>query len=56
MKKKIIVVVVGILVLVGIGVAGRLELPLLSEGFDKLWYVTMDGNGGFVVEEWNDEL
>jgi len=39
-----------------IGVAGRLELPSLSEGFDKLWYVTMDGNGGFVVEEWNDEL
>lgn len=39
-----------------IGVAGRLELPSLSEGFDKLWYVTMDDNGGFVVEEWNDEL
>lgn len=39
-----------------IGVAGRLELPSLSEGFDKLWYVRMDGNGGFVVEEWNDEL
>jgi predicted kinase len=39
-----------------LGVAGRLELPSLMEGFDKLLYVRMDGAGGFVVEEWNDEL
>src|SRR6185369_9492529 len=37
------------------GVAGRLELPTLEEGFDELWYVRMDGAGGFVVEEWREE-
>ena len=39
-----------------LGVAGRLELPVMTEGFDELWYVTMDGNGGFSVEEWCDAL
>jgi predicted kinase len=39
-----------------LGTAGRLELPALAEGFDELWYVRMDGKGGFVVEEWNVEL
>lgn len=38
------------------GVAGRLEMPDLVEGFDELWYVRMDGKGGFIVAEWNDEL
>jgi predicted kinase len=38
------------------GTAGRLELPVLIEGFDELWYVRMGGNGGFIIEEWNDEL
>jgi len=38
------------------GTAGRLELPSLEEGFDKLYYVRVDGNGGFVVEEWKDEV
>ena len=38
------------------GVAGRLELPSFAEGFDTLWYVKIDGAGGFVVEEWNDAL
>ena len=37
------------------GTAGRLELPSMAEGFDELWYVRMDGRGGFVVEEWRDE-
>lgn len=36
------------------GVAARLELPTLGEGFDELWFVRMDGEGGFVVEEWGD--
>ena len=36
------------------GTAGRLELPSMAEGFDELWYVRMDGRGGFVVEEWQD--
>lgn len=38
-----------------LGAAGRLELPALVEGFDELWYVCMDGKGGFIVEEWRDE-
>lgn len=38
------------------GAAGRLELPTMAEGFDELWYVRMDGEGGFVVEEWRDEV
>ena len=39
-----------------VGAAGRLELPAPAEGFDELWYVRMDGMGGFIVEEWQDEL
>jgi predicted kinase len=39
-----------------LGTAQRLQLPSKSEGFDELWHVRMDGNGSFVVEEWNDEL
>ncbi|MBI2353554.1 MAG: ATP-binding protein [Deltaproteobacteria bacterium] len=39
-----------------LGAAGRLELPSLAEGFDELWYVRMDGMGGFCVEEWTDEI
>jgi hypothetical protein len=34
-------------------IAARLQLPNLAEGFDELWYVQTDGNGGFVVEEWS---
>ena len=34
------------------GMARRLELPDYGEGFDELWYVRMDGSGGFQVEEW----
>jgi predicted kinase len=37
------------------GTAGRMELPSLEEGFDELYYVRIDENGGFVVEEWRDE-
>lgn len=35
--------------------AKKLEIPRWDEGFDKLWYVRIDGNT-FVVEEWNDEV
>lgn len=35
--------------------AKKLELPSLDEGFDELWYVRIS-DGGFVVEEWNDEV
>ena len=38
------------------GTANRLKLPSKAEGFDELWYVRIDGNGGFNVEEWKDEL
>ena len=33
----------------------KLELPSLSEGYDKLYYVRME-NGGFVTEEWRNEI
>ena len=36
------------------GAAGRLELPSLAEGFDELWYVRMDGEGSFVIEQWRN--
>jgi hypothetical protein len=38
-----------------LGAAGRLELPSLDEGFDELHYVRIE-DGGFVVEEWQDEV
>src|SRR5829696_9630542 len=30
----------------------KLEIPTLTEGFDALFYVRIDGSGGFAVEEW----
>jgi predicted kinase len=39
-----------------LGAAGRMELPSLDEGFDELRYVRIDEAGGFVVEEWKDEV
>ncbi len=41
------------------GIAGtykRLQLPSHAEGFDELYYVTIDRDRGFIIEEWNDEL
>jgi len=38
-----------------LGTAGRMELPVLGEGFDELHYVRIDETGGFVVEGWRDE-
>jgi predicted kinase len=35
-----------------LGAAGRLELPTYEERFDKLFYVRLDGNGRFIVEDW----
>jgi len=34
------------------GSSRRLEMPDPNEGFSALWYVTIDGSGGFVVEPW----
>ena len=39
-----------------LGTAGRMELPSLDEGYDELLYVRIDEAGGFVVEEWKDEV
>lgn len=33
-----------------LGTLRRLELPRFAEGFDKLFYVRMDGHGDFIVE------
>jgi len=37
------------------GTYNKLELPQYSEGFDRLYYVTIKDND-FVVEEWKDEV
>jgi formylmethanofuran dehydrogenase subunit E len=37
------------------GIAGQLELPAFDEGFHELWYVRMDGHGGFAVRQWHSE-
>ena len=37
------------------GTYNKLEIPKLSEGFDKLYYVTMEKDG-FNIAEWNDEI
>jgi len=34
----------------------RLQIPTLSEGFDRLYYVKIDLQGFFSVEEWQDEV
>ena len=34
----------------------QLALPSLAEGFDRLFFVRMDGRGSFAVEDWNHEL
>jgi len=39
-----------------LGTAGRMELPTRAEGFDDLFYVRIDEAGGFVIEEWKDEV
>jgi predicted kinase len=42
-----------------IGVRGRfakLEMPSLTEGFDKLFFVRIEDNGEFIVEGWKDEV
>ena len=31
--------------------AKKLQVPALAEGFDTLYYVRIEGGGGFVIEE-----
>ena len=38
------------------GIAGRLERPALSEGFDTMFYVKCAGPGEFSVAEWKDDV
>jgi len=38
------------------GTLGRLELPSRGEGFDALYYVRIEADGCFAVEEWRDEV
>lgn len=33
----------------------RLVIPSLEEGYDELYYVSMDGEGGFKIDEWQKE-
>lgn len=39
-----------------LGTYKQLQLPSREEGFDALYYVRIDAAGGFVVEEWLDEV
>ncbi len=34
----------------------RLQVPMLDEGFDKMYYVKINPQGSFDVEEWRDEV
>lgn len=39
-----------------LGTYGRLQLPERREGFDELYYVTIDQHNAFIVSEWADEV
>lgn len=39
-----------------LGTLGRLERPRYDEGFDRLYYVRPETGGGFLVDEWQDDL
>ena len=38
------------------GVYSKLELPTFAEGFDELYYVWINENNEFVIENWKDEI
>ena len=38
------------------GTLSRLERPDCAEGFSSLYYVRCDGHGGFLVEDWRNDL
>lgn len=38
------------------GASAALQLPSRNEGFDQLFFVRIDGKGGFLVEDWKDEV
>lgn len=39
-----------------LGMAGRMQIPSLTEGFDELSYVRLEEGGRFVVERWKDDF
>jgi len=39
-----------------LGTYKKLDLPSYSEGFDKLYYVTIGSNNQFRIEDWKDEI
>jgi predicted kinase len=39
-----------------LGTYNRLEIPRIEEGFDRLLYVRLGEDGGFIVEDWRDEV
>lgn len=39
-----------------LGTSARLELPSPDEGFGELNFVRFNGNGGFIVEPWKNEV
>lgn len=39
-----------------LGTLGRLERPTYDEGFDRLFYVRPNEAGGFLVDEWRDDV
>lgn len=38
------------------GTRARLQIPRIDEGFDALYYVQAQADGGFSIEEWSDEV
>lgn len=39
-----------------LGAFKRLEIPKFDEGFDELFYVSINDENDFVVEDWKDEI
>lgn len=39
-----------------LGMYNKLELPRMDEGFDKLQYVTINDQGGFSIQDWQNEV
>lgn len=38
------------------GTYSKMQLPTRAEGYDELYYVTLNETRGFDVQEWNDEI
>ena len=38
------------------GASGELQIPSFAEGFDELYYIRINDENRFVVENWKDEI